>query len=207
MDKGIEIEGKLGNIQGYGLTEFGVRGKLLEANVSIISNNDCVEALRYNLTDNSVARKQIDQALPQGLSYGLLCARGEKINENVYRGSCKGDSGGPLTTKDDKDRTTLVGIVSGGIGCGKGYPGWYTKVAFHSEWVQCIVEAQKTISKKEDIMRSCDDAITKPKKCQEIDPDEQIFGDLRTIDDDSCNEDGTFATETLYQPVTDPIYD
>merc|ERR1719147_674289 len=61
-------------------------------------------------------------------------------------------------------------------------------------------------AKKEDIMRACDDTIRKPKKCQEIDPDEQIFGDLRTIDDDVCNEDGTFATETQYQPVLDPIY-
>jgi len=207
MDKGMEIEGKLGNIQGYGLTEFGIRGKLLEANVTIISNNDCVEALNYNLTDNSVARKQIDQALPQGLSYGLLCARGEKINENVYRGSCKGDSGGPLTTKDEEDRTTLVGIVSGGIGCGKGYPGWYTKVAFHSEWVQCIVKTSKTITKKVDIEKSCVDSTTKPKKCQEIESEDLIFGDLRTVEDDFCNEDGTFATETRFQPIFDAIFD
>ena len=28
----------------------------------------------------------------------------------------------------DSKRDTLIGIVSGGVGCGNGIPGWYTKV-------------------------------------------------------------------------------
>jgi len=197
MDKGMELEGKLGNIQGKGNTEFGTRGTLLEANLTIISNEDCVEALNYNTTGNSVERNKIDRALPQGLNYGLLCARGEKIkNKNgkiVYRGSCKGDSGGPLTVKDESLRRTLVGIVSGGIGCGKGIPGWYTKLAFHSEWIQCIVRTSKSVTKTVDIKKSCEDSTIKPKKCQEIETEDLIFGDQRSVEDDFCNEDGTFA--------------
>ena len=28
----------------------------------------------------------------------------------------------------------------GGLGCGEGYPGWYTKVAFHKDWISCIID-------------------------------------------------------------------
>merc|ERR1739838_737577 len=211
LDRGINVIGKTGTIQGYGLTEFATRGQLLEANVTIISNEVCQEALEYNTTGNDVAKRQINQALPQGLNYGLLCARGElvinKEGNPVYKGSCKGDSGGPLTTKDDGGRTTLVGIVSGGIGCGKGIPGWYTKVAFHSEWVQCIVETSRTVTKKRDIEKACVEKTKKPKRCQEIETEDLIFGDLRSADEGTCNDDGTFATETRFQPIFDPIFD
>ena len=54
LDQGITVEGKLGTIQGYGLTEHGTRGKLLEANVTIISNKLCQEQLIHNTTINSV---------------------------------------------------------------------------------------------------------------------------------------------------------
>ena len=95
--------------------------------------------------------------------------------------------------KDESLRTTLVGIVSGGIGCGKGIPGWYTKLAFHSEWIQCIVRTSKSVTKTVDIKKSCEDSTIKPKKCQEIEPEDLIFGDQRSVEDDFCNEDGTFA--------------
>jgi len=212
MDRGIPKDGKIGTIQGYGLTEFGSRGQLLEANVTIISNEECKDQLDYNTTENSVAQRQINQALPQGLNYGLLCARGEtvtnKCGDLVTKGSCKGDSGGPLTTKDDDGRTTLVGIVSGGIGCGKGIPGWYTKVEFHSKWIQCIVETSRTVTRKRDIEKACVEATEKPKKCQELKTEDLIFGDLRSADEDedNCNDDGTFATETRFQPVFEPIF-
>ena len=37
-------------------------------------------------------------------------------------------------------RSTLIGIVSGGIGCGDGFPSWYTKVSFYKDWISCIIE-------------------------------------------------------------------
>jgi len=212
LDRGIEVEGKLATIQGYGTTEDGTRGTLLEANITIISNEQCKKQLDHNTTGqaNSVARKQINSALPQGLDYGLLCARGEKIIRNgqvVYKGSCKGDSGGPLTTKDEKDRTTLVGIVSGGIGCGKGFPGWYTRVQFYAKWIQCIIETSKTTPILKNIQEACVDVTEPFKKCQEVDPDDLIFGgDLRSVDDEAqCNDDGTYK-DSKFQPVFDPIF-
>ena len=62
--------------------------------------------------------------------------------EGIFSGPCKGDCGGPMTTEDTKneDRTTLIGIVSGGIGCGLGIPAWYTKVSFHIAWIRCIMD-------------------------------------------------------------------
>lgn len=30
--------------------------------------------------------------------------------------------------------------AAGGLGCGKGFPGWYTNVSFHKEWIKCIIE-------------------------------------------------------------------
>ena len=75
----------------------------------------------------------------------------------------------------------------------KGIPGWYTKVAFHSEWIQCIVRTSKSLTKTVDIKKSCEDSTIKPKKCQEIETEDLIFGDQRSVEDDFCNEDGTFA--------------
>lgn len=46
--------------------------------------------------------------------------------------------GGPLIS-DDK---VLVGIVSWGIPCGRGYPDVYTRVYSHIDWVQSEIENQ-----------------------------------------------------------------
>ena len=59
--------------------------------------------------------------------YSLLKIAGAQNENGIFASPCRFDSGGPLTTKHD-DKDTLVGIVSGGIGCGSGVPGWYTKV-------------------------------------------------------------------------------
>ena len=119
----------------------------METNVTIISNDDCQSILQHNITD-PVIKDPVSKALPNGINYGFVCAKGCLYiiynhgfdftsycflplgieNENgTFSGSCKGDSGGPLKIRID-ERDTLIGIVSGGYGCGLNVPGWYTKV-------------------------------------------------------------------------------
>merc|ERR1712226_230706 len=149
-------------------------------------------------------RKKILQALPLGLNYGLLCAQGIfKEDKNIYTGSCKGDSGGPLTQRDEKDRTTLIGIVSGGIDCGKGYPGWYTRVEYYKEWIQCIIDKSIQFNNNYDkVHTNCAQLERTPRKqpdCKELvaDADVSLF-DLRDIGatpEEICEpyETGSFA--------------
>jgi len=148
LDQNLEkdvYEGATATVQGYGKTEDGEFGELLETNVTVITNEDCTAMLKFNGTRKIAINRQGISALPYGLNYGMFCAQGQQNEKGVFSGACKGDSGGPLQTDDqnNQDRTTLIGIVSGGIGCGKGIPGWYTKVSFHNNWIRCIIEKSR----------------------------------------------------------------
>ena len=58
------------------MTETGDKGFLLEANVTVISNELCKEYLDYNGTKKAQVKKQVQNALKNGLNYGLFCAQG-----------------------------------------------------------------------------------------------------------------------------------
>ena len=135
----------------------------------------------------STAKAQIATALPNGLNYGMMCAQGLPNKRGIITSSCKGDSGGPLTTgrgQRTEDRETLVGIVSGGIGCGKGVPGWYTKVSFFYPWINCIIQTTKeTGGNYKLVTEKCD------KVAEDLDPecipkDNLIFDDFDLRSDD-----------------------
>ena len=53
---------------------------------------------------------------------------------------------------------------------------------------------------------ACLEAVEEPKMCQEIEEDDLIFGDLHSIDETQCNENGTFANRTKFNLVVDPIF-
>jgi secreted trypsin-like serine protease len=62
------------------------------------------------------------------LNPGVLCVA---ANDAAASDSCQGDSGGPLMR-----RGVLIGLVSGGEGCGlRGMPALYTNVAFYADWI------------------------------------------------------------------------
>lgn len=53
----------------------------------------------------------------------------------LNRGSCLGDSGGPLMGQDG----ILYGIVSWGIPCGRARPDVYASVFHHLSWIQSAI--------------------------------------------------------------------
>ncbi|ENN81152.1 hypothetical protein YQE_02518, partial [Dendroctonus ponderosae] len=108
--------GSTGTVIGWGsIRESGPQPAVLqEVNIPIWSNNDC--------------RQKYGHAAPGGIVDHMLCAG------QANRDSCSGDSGGPLMVNSGK--WTQVGIVSWGIGCGKGqYPGVYTRVEKFLPWI------------------------------------------------------------------------
>ncbi|XP_055713666.1 proclotting enzyme [Phlebotomus papatasi] len=111
-----QYNGKTGVVIGWGsLRENGPQPSILqEVSIPIWSNDNC--ARKYG------------SAAPAGITQNMLCAGQD------YKDSCSGDSGGPLMVNDGK--WTQVGIVSWGIGCGKGqYPGVYTRVSNFMPWI------------------------------------------------------------------------
>ena len=158
MDKsGLDIISKTATVQGTGVTETGSLGTLLETNVTVISNELCREILSYNQTLNKAIKRQINNALSNGLDESFLCTQGHVNSYGVFTGPCKGDSGGPLTLHDDMGKETLIGVVVGGIGCGKGVPGWYSKVSHYYPWIDCVIQTSRDNMGKVDIVREkCD---------------------------------------------------
>lgn len=68
---------------------------------------------------------------------GALCAGTLAADGSIEAGkdSCQGDSGGPLTREEDGGKRSLVGVVSGGKGCGAGKPAVYTRVSYYADWI------------------------------------------------------------------------
>jgi len=77
---------------------------------------------------------------------GTLCAASLGPDGKVEAGkdSCQGDSGGPLTRQENDGSRSLVGIVSGGKGCGAGKPAVYTRVARYGAWVRAAQRAARS---------------------------------------------------------------
>ncbi|XP_060844575.1 transmembrane protease serine 9-like [Rhopalosiphum padi] len=108
--------GQTATVIGWGsLKESGPQPAILQkVNVPVWTNQEC--KFKYGA------------AAPGGIVDHFLCAG------KAARDSCSGDSGGPLMLNDGK--WTQVGIVSWGIGCGKGqYPGVYTRVTSFMNWI------------------------------------------------------------------------
>jgi len=133
--KNIRASVSVGRVWGWGrLLEGGPTSQLLRsAEVTLLGNDDC--------------RQVYGDLFRPGA--GLLCARGHEFVQDsglpalqrsgLVTDSCQGDSGGGLIVEDE-GRVHLVGVVSGGIGCGlASYPGIYVDVVAHISWILDII--------------------------------------------------------------------
>jgi len=93
--------------------------------VPLVAHDDCVRKWR------NIGVRKFSEYLSLETQ---ICAGGEN-----GKGSCEGDSGGPLITqKTDYSPFMIVGIVSFGTGhgsCAKGIPSVYTRVSSYKEWI------------------------------------------------------------------------
>eukprot|EP00547_Thalassionema_nitzschioides_P013343 CAMPEP_0194260448 /NCGR_PEP_ID=MMETSP0158-20130606/45516_1 /TAXON_ID=33649 /ORGANISM="Thalassionema nitzschioides, Strain L26-B" /LENGTH=988 /DNA_ID=CAMNT_0039000539 /DNA_START=102 /DNA_END=3068 /DNA_ORIENTATION=- len=113
-DGSVPITGEAVTAIGFGsLTEdtFDPSRTLQQVDIDVIDFDLCNAAYQNGLDGNT-----------------QLCAGVEEGGKD----SCLGDSGGPLMTDD----LTVVGLVSGGNGCGRpGFPGFYTKVSAYTDFI------------------------------------------------------------------------
>ena len=70
---------KLNLIKGSGRTETNEDDyrALLETNVTLISNVECQETLQFNSTEDVTVNRTVFSALPFGITYGFVCAKGD----------------------------------------------------------------------------------------------------------------------------------
>ena len=132
-----------------------------------------------------------------------MCAQGIfNKKKGIYTDACKGDSGGPLTQVDEDGRNNLVGIVSGGILCGKGYPGWYTRVETYRNWILCIINSALRFDNNVDkVIEACqnDVYLRKSRRCEDAleDPEVALF-DLRSLNSNATTICGNYAKNTFF---------
>jgi len=95
---------------------FNLPNVLHKVTMPVVSDEDCDAA--YAQAGYGTEENMICAGVPEG---GL--------------DSCQGDSGGPFFLDAGAD-STLLGIVSWGIGCGRaGYPGVYAQTSYHIDWI------------------------------------------------------------------------
>uniref|UniRef100_A0A3B4T6Y7 Serine protease 27-like n=1 Tax=Seriola dumerili TaxID=41447 RepID=A0A3B4T6Y7_SERDU len=97
---------------------------LQEVDVPVVSNSQCRKA--YERHNVKITSNMICAGLPEG-----------------GKDSCKGDSGGPMVSKDGS-RWVQAGVVSFGIGCAEpSFPGVYARVSEYQTWINSQISTNQ----------------------------------------------------------------
>lgn len=133
-DPDISSNGERATVAGWGrMTQNGEKSPLLQTvSFPIVSNGECQQWF-----DESNKPAGLDVAIHDG----VMCAG---VKEGG-KGTCIGDSGGPLMVKDNKtERYMTAGIASLGVGCARpNLPRTFTNTAKYIDWI--IATMQHTL--------------------------------------------------------------
>ncbi|XP_055355842.1 trypsin beta-like [Paramacrobiotus metropolitanus] len=115
--------GEICSVSGYGLEKEGQKG----------GPPRTLKYVQLNVMDpNATTNCYIDNE--RNLPYDfqrIICA-----GDTVGKDTCQGDSGGPFVCFDPEKRVHYqAGIVSYGLGCGRGVGGIYTRVSEQLDWI------------------------------------------------------------------------
>ncbi|XP_042524453.1 complement C1r subcomponent [Dipodomys spectabilis] len=114
--------GLVGFVSGFGLTRDKIAFDLRFVRLPVAQRGACETWLRSKRSHDV-------------FSHNMFCAGDPRLRQDA----CQGDSGGVFAARDhEADRWVATGIVSWGIGCGRGY-GFYTKLLSYVEWIQKVM--------------------------------------------------------------------
>ncbi|XP_034368548.1 complement C1r subcomponent-like protein isoform X2 [Arvicanthis niloticus] len=117
--------GLWGYVSGFGVEMGWLTTKLKYSKLPVAPREACEAWLRQR------QRTEV-------FSDNMFCV-GEEMQMNSV---CQGDSGSVYVVWDDRARHWVAtGIVSWGVGCGKGY-GFYTKVLSYVDWIKRVTEGK-----------------------------------------------------------------
>ncbi|ELV09737.1 Complement C1r subcomponent-like protein [Tupaia chinensis] len=117
--------GLLGYVSGFGVEAGWLTTKLKYSRLPVAPREACEAWLRQRQST-------------EVFSGNMFCVG----NETQIHSACQGDSGSVYVVWDDHaHRWVATGIVSWGIGCGKGYD-FYTKVLSYVDWIRRVMDGR-----------------------------------------------------------------
>lgn len=87
-----------------------------------------LQFLNINTLSNDECRSRLSASQAAQIHNSTLCTLRER-----GRGACFGDSGSPVTVQGQ-----VVGVVSWGVPCARGFPDMHARVSVFSQWVQQV---------------------------------------------------------------------
>lgn len=122
---------------GWGDLTGAPHSSLLYALFGIPQRSHKLQTLRVDISSRLACSLLLQRRIPDD----MLCAGNARRVQLVGRGTCYGDSGGPLTCRRRNGRVELVGLVSWGTKCGRRYrPEVYANVYGMLEALESKVE-------------------------------------------------------------------